>query len=123
LAEKLASEKRSSLSPPVTKKTSFSPPTQVELSPEEIAEVLSTLVDINDERKMEILISNKTVKALINGNVFDFVSTETFPKDEKFNLDLTGMPMEPSDVFLNKEVKDLIHLQFINNLRHLVPTL
>ena len=89
----------------------------VELSPEEIAEVLSTLVDVNDEKRMEILISDKTVTAMINGNVFEMMSTEKFPKVEKFSLDLTAMPMEPSDIFLNKEVKELIYQYFINNLR------
>ena len=91
----------------------------VELSPGDIAEVLSTLVDVNDERSIEILISNQSVKALINNNVFDFKSTETFPKEEKFNLDLSEMPMDPSDFSLNKEVKEIIHQHFIKNLRRL----
>ena len=89
----------------------------IELSPEEIAEVLSTLVDVNDEKKMEILISNKTVKALINNNNFNIISTVEFPHEEKFNLDLSEMPMEPSDVFLNNEVKELIYRQFLMNLK------
>ena len=87
------------------------------LNPEEIAEVLSTLVDANDEKTMEILISNKTVKALINENVYEFTSSASFPHEEKINLDLSEMPMSSSDVFLNNEVKDIIYRQFLINLK------
>jgi len=89
----------------------------VVLKPEEIAEVLSTLVDANDEKKIEVLISNKTVKALINENIYEFTSSESFPHEEKINLDLSEMPMSPSDVFLNNEVKDIIYRQFLLNLK------
>jgi hypothetical protein len=89
----------------------------IKLSPEEIAEVLSTLVDVNDEKKMEILINNNTITALINNNTFNVFSTVEFPHDEKINLDLSEVPMEPSDVFLNNEVKELIHRQFLLNLK------
>ena len=90
----------------------------VELSPEEIAEVLSTLVDVNDEKRMEILISDKTVTAMINGNVFEMMSTEKFPKVEKFSLDLTAMPMEPSDILFEGVMQSVIFKMYrINFLK------
>jgi hypothetical protein len=56
------------------------------------------------------------VKALISGSVFQVVSSEPFVREEKFSLDLTGMPVEPNDPFLNQEVKEIIYEHFLSNL-------
>lgn len=93
-------------------------PQIVELTPEEIAEVVTTFIDINAMKEIDLAMKTSIVEVTVNDNTFVVKSTEPFLRDEKLHLDLSNLPHHNPEGGVAEEVKVVIFNVISKNLNN-----